>query len=185
MSLIEINRLFGFDDLVTKYGGPRSLWEKLRPRLPVFCTQDSVPVYLESEVDDFLKAVRDGIQLNSPRLAVPEFGLPVEQSDGKPEFVTVAQAQRRYLAGMRSRRWWYRMVETGKIAHHRVGDSIMFRTQDIEEFIAKSRKEQPEQGSIDPAPLPPLPIPIPTPVQSRPRNKPEDDPSRFRFFPRR
>lgn len=184
-SLIELNRLFSFDDLVGNYGGPRPLWEKLRPHLPVFCTQDGVPVYLESEVDDFLKVVRDGIQVNSPRRAVPEFGLPVEQSNGEPEFVTVAQAQRRFLAGMRSRRWWYRMVETGKIAHHRVGDSIMFRTKDIEEFISKSRKEQPEQGNSDPAPLHPIPTPIPTPLQTRPRNKPEEDPSRFRFFPRR
>ena len=64
-SLIELNRLFDFDDLVAKYGGPRSLWEKLRPSLPVFCTIDGSRLYLETEIDEFLKTARDRLQLNS------------------------------------------------------------------------------------------------------------------------
>jgi len=55
-------------------------------------------------------------------------------------FVTVAEAQRRYLSGEKSRRWWYQMAKIGRIGHHRVGDSILFRTADIEKFIAESRK---------------------------------------------
>ena len=48
----------------------------------------------------------------------------------------MAEAQRRYLARERSKRWWYRLAETGRIAHHRVGDSIFFRPDDIEKFRA-------------------------------------------------
>lgn len=185
-SLIQLNRLFSFDDLIAHYGGPRSLWEKLRPHLPGFCTHDGVPIYLESEVDDFLNAVRGGIHANSPRHRVPEFGSLVEKTEEQPEYVTVAQAQRCFLGGMRSLRWWYRMAETGKITHHRVGDSILFRTQDIEDYIAKSRKEDhPDERNIEQASPRSIPLPVPPPVQPRPRCKPEDDPLRFQFFPRR
>src|SRR5688572_22429310 len=62
--LIELNRLFAFDDLIAHYGGPRPLWEKLRPAVPVFSVQDGVALYLESQVDAFLKAVAEGVQLN-------------------------------------------------------------------------------------------------------------------------
>ncbi|MSQ96903.1 MAG: DNA-binding protein [Gemmataceae bacterium] len=184
-SLIQLNRLFSFDDLIAQYGGPRSLWEKLRPHLPVFCTQVGLPVYLESDVDEFLKAVRDGLQLNSARSTVPEFGSLGDRTEEEPDFVTVAETQRRFLAGTRSRRWWYRLIETGRIAHHRIGDSILLRTKDIEDFIAKSRQELPEEREIEPAQPPAIPLPVPPPVKPRPRSKPEEDPLRFQFFPRR
>ncbi|HEX4144549.1 MAG TPA: helix-turn-helix domain-containing protein [Pirellulales bacterium] len=183
-SLIQLNRLFAFDDLVAKYGGPRSLWEKLQPSLPVFCTIDGSRLYLETEIDEFLKTARDRLQLNSIGNTTPSLGSVVPE-EGKPEFVSVAEAQRRYLGGMRSRRWWYRMAETGKIAHHRVGESILFRAEDIENFIAKSRNERADTRDVQPLPAPSIPVPAPTPVRPPLRRKPDDTASSFRFFPRR
>jgi len=153
------------------------------------CLDGSIRI-TETAVDEFFRGrVIDSLCLNTEqttRHAAQEFGSPDEQTEKQPEYVTVAEAQRRFLAGMRSRRWWYRLVETGKIAHHRVGDSILIRTKDIEDFIAKSRKEdRPDERHIEPASPPAIPMPFPPPVQPQPRSKPKEDPSRFRFFPRR
>jgi len=179
--LTELNRLLTFEDVVAKYGGPPSVWEKLRPGLPVFCKHDGVPIYLESVVDDFLKAVADGLQTNPPRV-VPELGSSAPCDEEEPEYLSVAEAQRRYLNGEMSRKWWYRIVQTGKIAHHRVGGSVLLRTDDIEEFIARSRQEK-KPDDVGPAPVAPEPVTIPTEVQ--PRKKQQADPSFFRIFPRR
>jgi excisionase family DNA binding protein len=116
----------------------------------------------------------------------PGWGLPstvpdIEKVGEENSFVTVAEAQRRYWAGERSKRWWYRMAETGKIAHHRVGDSILFRTDDIEEFIADSRKGE-HVESPRPEPAPAIPV-VPTPVKHQPQGKPGEEVG-FRFFPR-
>lgn len=182
-SLTELNRLLSFEDIVANYGGPLSVWEKLRPGLPVFCTHDGEPIYLESVVDAFLMALADGLQTNGPR-SVPEFGSSGSSSEAPPEYVSVADAQRRYLGGTKSVRWWYRRVELLQIAHHRVGESIVLRTEDIERFIAESRKEQQAAQCDDvPSEAPLLPV-VPT-AKNQPRRKPEEDPSRFRFFPRR
>jgi len=179
-SLIELNRLLTFEDIVEKYGGPAPLWEKLRPGLPIFCAHDGVPIYLESVVDEFLKALASGLQASSPP-AVPEFGASVPSTE--PEYISVAEAQRRYLNGEMSRKWWYRIVQAGKIAHHRVGDSILLRTDDIEAFIAESRKDR-QPDEVRPAPVMPEPVVVPPP-QAHPRKKDQADPSFFRIFPRR
>jgi hypothetical protein len=182
--LIELNRLFSFDDLIAHYGGPRPLWEKLRPGLPVFSVQDGVALYLESQVDAFLKAVAEGVQLNRRAEADSREGGTAGEAE-PPDYITVAEAQRRFLAGARSLRWWYRMAQTGRIAHHRVGDSVLFRTEDILAFIEKSRrKEQPDEAKSESAPPTP-PTPVPTLAPPRTRRNQAEDPSRFQFFPRR
>ena len=89
-----------------------------------------------------------------------------ERTDG---FVTVAEAQRRYLSGEKSRRWWYQMAKAGKITHHRVGDSILFRTADIEKFIAESRKAE-HAEALRPEPAPAMPV-VPPPVKRLPLRK--------------
>lgn len=181
MSLIELNRLLTFEDIPSIYGGPMAVWERLRPHLPVFCTHDGEPIYLESVVDDFLKALADGLQTDGSRV-VPEPGSPTSRAAGEPEYISVSEAQRRYLNGEMSRKWWYRIVQAGKIAHHRVGDSILLRTDDIESFIAASRQEKkPEE--LEAAPVVSEPVVIPTQVQ--PGKKQQVDPSFFRIFPRR
>ncbi len=181
MSIIELNRLLTFDDIPSKYGGPMAVWERLRPHLPVFCTHDGEPIYLESVVDEFLKALADGLQTDGSRV-VPEPGTPTSHAADEPEYISVAEAQRRYLNGEMSRKWWYRIVQTGKIAHHRVGDSILLRTDDIEAFITASRHEK-NADVVEAAPIHSEPVVIPAQVQ--PRKKPQVDPSFFRIFPRR
>lgn len=181
--LIELNRFLTFDDLIAHYGGPRLLWEKLRPSVPVFSVQDGVALYLESQVDAFLKAVAEGVQLNRSAATDGSESM-ADRERGESDYVTVAQAQRRFLAGARSLRWWYRMAQTGKIAHHRVGDSILFRTQDILDFIEKSRKEQHDEAVRETS-QPTPPMPVSPPAHPRPRQKQTKDPSRFQFFPRR
>lgn len=181
MSMIELNRLLTFDDIPTKYGGPMAVWEKVRPHLPVFCTHDGVPIYLESAVDDFLKTLADGLQARDSR-HVPEVGLSPAPAAGEPEYISVAEAQRRYLNGEMSRKWWYRIVQAGRIAHHRVGDSILLRTDDIEAFILASRHEK-NRDEAEAAPIHSEPVAIPAQVQ--PRKKSQVDSSFFRIFPRR
>lgn len=176
--MIELNRLLTFEDIVASYGGPAAVWEKLRPHLPVFCTHDGVPVYLESEVDELLRALAAGLQVDKPRRTAPEFGSP--RPAAEPEYISVAEAQRRYLNGEMSRKWWYRIVQAGKIAHHRVGDSILLRTDDIEAFIAASRQER-KPDDVGPVPVKSEPV---ITAQVHPRKKPQAEPSFFRFFPR-
>ncbi len=93
----------------------------------------------------------------------------------------MAEAQRRYLSGEKSRRWWYQMAKAGNIAHHRVGDSILFHTDDIEKFIAESRKAgDVETPRTEPAPAIPV---VPQSVKRQARRKPGEEVG-FKFFPR-
>lgn len=180
--LVELNRLLTFDDLVARYGGPRPLWEKLRPGLPVFTVHDGVAFYLESQVDAHLKAVAEGVRLSSS-VTPARLEAGAVRGSRESEYLTVAEAQRRYLAGAKSPRWWYRMVETGRIAHHRVGGSTFLRPADILKFIENSRTEDRHD---DPASDPPSPAPpVPAPSPPRPRRNRGEDHSRFQFFPRR
>jgi len=94
-------------------------------------------------------------------------------------FVSVAEAQRRFLTGQMSRKWWYRMAHSGQIVHHRVGDTILFRSEDIERFIARSRRAE-EFKPVEAQPAMPLP-PAPEPSQRKRRG--ED--GFFRIFPKR
>ena len=105
----------------------------------------------------------------------------VPKCDGKSAYVTVGEAQRRFLAGNRSLRWWYRRIELNMIAHHRVGDSLLLCTNDIEKFIADSRMGEEPEATPEPAP----PIPFGPPFVKRGvRSKPGENDGRFRFFPR-
>jgi excisionase family DNA binding protein len=68
---LRINRLLSFEDICVKYGGSVALWEKIRPHLPVWTLHDGLPVYLESQVDDFLKAFHNRLN-SSPEQTAPE-----------------------------------------------------------------------------------------------------------------
>ena len=88
------------------------------------------PLFLEAHVDAWLMD-----RYSVPRWCAPSAGeVPsLPRNGGKtPEggggFVSVAVAQRRFVNGRMSRKWWYRMAQTEQIVHHRVGDTILFRT---------------------------------------------------------
>jgi hypothetical protein len=126
----RINRLLSFEDIVEKYGGPPQVWEQLRPYLPVWQHHEGQPIYLESEVDDFLRAV-------SRRWSAPAADTrprTTTQHDG--EHLTVNEAQQRYLGGKMSKEWWYRQVRTGKLPSQKAGGSVLLLPTDIEQFIA-------------------------------------------------
>ncbi|MFO0847976.1 MAG: helix-turn-helix domain-containing protein [Gemmataceae bacterium] len=128
-------------------------------------------------MDEFLNSLAAGLQIDKPRCAVPEFGSPLPAAE--PEYISVAEAQRRYLNGGMSRKWWYRIASAGKIAHHKVGDSILLRTDAIEALIAASRQER-KPDDVKPSPVTPEPAVVPTPIQ--PRKKVTVEPSFFRLF---
>ena len=73
------------------------------------------------------------------------------------------------------------MAKAGKIAHHRVGDSILLCKDDIEKFIAESRKAELAEAPM-PEPAPAIPV-VPPPVKRQARTKPGEEIG-FRFFPR-
>ena len=106
----------------------------------------------------------------------------IKQAEITEVFVTVAEAQRRYLAGKKSKRWWYQLAKAGKTAHHRVGDSFLFRTDDIEKFIAESRRA--EAADTPPDPAQPVPVPVPPAPKRRSSIRPDDNGVGFKFFPR-
>lgn len=171
-----MNRFFTSTDLIAEYRLPKHIHDELFVEVvPVEKTDQGKPLYLESHVDAWLTA----------RYAVPPWrcgcgfhltASHIKTVDNEKVFVSVTEAQRRYLAGERSKRWWYRMAETGKIAHHRVGDSILFRTEDIEKFIAESRKVEHAEAPKPSA----IPV-VPPPLKRQPRTKPGDE-AGFRFF---
>lgn len=155
--------------------------------VPVEKNDQGDPLFLEVQVDAWLTARysvplwRSGSTVHGhPRNSNGTGVSNIEQIEHREGFVTVAEAQRRYLSGERSRRWWYRMASTGQIAHHRVGDSILFRTADIEKFIADSRRAEPADTPPDPAPL----IPVQPAPKRRPGEQPDENGVGFRFFPR-
>jgi len=99
------------------------------------------PLYLEAHVDSWL-ACHYGTTPQAPVAACPGTNAATTEK-GRPHeecYVTVAEAHRRYLSGKMSSRWWYRMVQSGRIAHQRIGGAILLRTDDIERFIAESRQ---------------------------------------------
>lgn len=180
-----MNRFFTRPELIELHRLPQQLQDQLFGEVdPVENNDRREALYLEAHVDVWLTAryaiapwrsgcATDGVPSNS---TVPH----AKAANDANGFVTVAEAQRRYLAGERSRRWWYRMAQMGKLAHHRVGDSILFRTDDIEKFIAESRKAEHAKA---PRPEPAIPV-VPPPVKRQPRRKPGEEMG-FQFFPRR
>lgn len=176
-----MNRFFTCTDLIAEYRLPQHVHNQLFAEvLPVEKTDQGETLYLEAHVDAWLTA-RYAVAPWRSGCGIASTASHIKSVDDENAFVTVTEAQRRYLAGERSKRWWYRMAETGKIARHRVGDSILFRTEDIEKFIAESRKgehaESPKAESASAIPV------VPPSVKSRPRTKPGDEVG-FRFFPR-
>ena len=176
-----MNRFFTCTDLIAEYRLPQHVHYQLFAEVvPVEKTDQGKPLYLEAHVDAWLTA-RYSVAHWRSGCGLPSTASHIKSVDDENTFVTVTEAQRRYLAGERSKRWWYRMAETGKIAHHRVGDSILFHTEDIEKVIAESRKgehaESPKPESASAIPV------VPPPLKRQPRTKPGDEVG-FRFFPR-
>ena len=181
-----MNRFFTLTELIEAYRLPQQLHDQLLAEVaPAEKTDQGEALFLEVQVDAWLTAryaiapwrsgcATDAVPSNS---TVPH-AKTVNDENG---FVTVAEAQRRYLGGERSRRWWYRLVETGRIAHHRIGDSIFFRTEDIEKLIGESRKAERAEAPR-PEPAPAIPV-VPQPVKRQARRKPGEEYG-FQFFPR-
>lgn len=178
-----MNRFFTAPELADAYRLPKHVQEQLFAEVaPAEKTDQGEALFLEAQVDAWLTARyaiapwRSGCGHPSI-LTVPH----IKAANDENGFVTVAEAQRRYLGGERSRRWWYRLVETGRIAHHRIGDSIFFRTEDIEKLIAESRKAEHTEAPM-PEPAPAIPV-VPPPVKRQTRRKPGEEYG-FQFFPR-
>lgn len=180
-----MNRFFTRTELAEAYHHPKHVLEQLLAEVaPVEKNDGGEPLYLEAHVDAWLTARYTVTPWRSPPSeAAPRMSQPAAKKSEEPEdFVTVAEAQRRFLDGKMSRKWWYRMAQTGQIAHHRVGETILFRTEDIEKFIAESRRtEVAETVGAEPASAPP----IPSSPRSAARKKPNEPVGGYKFFPRR
>lgn len=70
------------------YGGSLAVWESLRPRLPIWSVHQGEPVYLESDVDDYLRTCGRGA---TPRPAAAT-ELPIPTDDNA--IITLEQAAR-------------------------------------------------------------------------------------------
>lgn len=165
-----MNRFFTCTDLIAEYRLPQHVHNQIFAEVvPVEKTDQGEPLYLEAQVDAWL-TVRYAVAPWRSGFGLPSTVLHFKKVEHENAFVTVTEAQHRNLAGERSKRWWYRMAETGRIAHHRVGDSILFRTDDIEKFITESRKgehtESPKPESASAIPV------VPPPLKPQPRTKP-------------
>ncbi|MCE9561227.1 MAG: hypothetical protein K8U57_04155 [Planctomycetes bacterium] len=175
----RLNRLLSFEDIVEKYGGPPKVWESLRPYLPVWQNHEGQPIYLESQVDDFLRALQHRWSVPTATTAVAT----VAEQPVTEEFLTIAEAQERFLGGKRSRGWWYKKAKSGKLIAHDAGGSILLKTTDIVRFIdAMQHEHEPEE-------LPPLTRPEDvTASQTAPPAKPSklrgaaDQRSGMKFF---
>lgn len=176
-----MNRFFTASELADAYRLPQHIQNQLCGEvLPVERSDQGEPLFLEAHVDAWLNAKftvapwRSGCAAVSPDNTAPN-------TEDSPAYITVGEAQRRFLAGKRSLRWWYRRIELKRIAHHRVGDSLLLRTDDIERFIAQSRMGEEPESPQEPAP----PIPsVPQSARRKRRTEPGESDGRFRFFPR-
>ncbi len=170
---LELNRLFAFEDILEKYGGPPKVWEILRPYLPVWRCHEGKPIYLESQVDDFLRAVHLRWSMPTDMSSVAP---PSEQSVAQ-EYLTITEVQKRFLGGKRSKEWWYRQAKTGKLPHHRTGKSVLLRAKDVEDFVSELRAA--DTKDMTPVAATPSSETAPSPP---PRPKKPKDTSGFRFF---
>ncbi len=119
---IYVNRLLAFEEIVAKYGGPPSLWEKLRVHLPVWSLHDGRPVYLESEVDGFLKAYHRRTQ-------------PAAQPAASP-YLTTQEAADYLKAKVQSVYDW---VKRGKL-HPAPGRRGLFTREALDRFAQTRRR---------------------------------------------
>ncbi len=175
--LLKINRLLSFEDIVEKYGGTPGVWESLRPFLPVWREHNGVAIYLESEMDDFLRSVSHRWSSPAATAIRPQ---PTTRDDG--EHMTVIEAQRRYLGGKMSKEWWYRQVREGKLPSKKAGGSVLLLPTDIDQFIAAMQSD--EDGDPSPSITPTEKTNAPnTAKPSAGRRRPASgNGSGFRFF---
>ena len=57
------------------------------------------------------------------------------------DFIRVSTAKARYFGGAMSLRWWYRLVEEGRLPHFRVGGAVLLRPVDVEAFVTACKRE--------------------------------------------
>jgi len=177
-----VNRFFTCTDLIAEYRLPQHIHDQLFAEIiPLEKTGQGEPLYLEAHVDAWLTA-RYAVAPWRSGCGFDTTVSHIKTAGEENAFVTVAEAQRRFLSGERSIRWWYRMAKIGKIAHHRVGESILFRTDDIERFITDSRKI--EDGNEPPEMPESNPVSIPAAPARRSRKKSGENKVGFKFFPR-
>jgi excisionase family DNA binding protein len=89
---------------------------------------------------------------------------------GQHEWLTVAEAQARFLGGKLSLRTWYRAAANGTLPCVKVGGTILFRAADLDEL--ETTDFRPKQPEPEPPP-PPKPILPKPPTLKTP----------YRFFP--
>lgn len=137
-----MNCFFTRPDLIAEYRLPQHIHHRLFAEVAAVEINDQGDLlYLEAHVDSWL-AYHYGTTPQAPVAARPGTNSAIAGQVGQNEesYVTVAEAQRRYLSGEMSNRWWYRMVQSERIAHQRIGGAILLRTDDIERFTAESRQ---------------------------------------------
>ena len=152
-TLLHIDRLFTFDDLVAHYGGPRSLWEKWRGILPVLTVHDGIAIYLESKVDKFLKDVEQRFQTGSITNPMP---LPKEEAGISSKYYSSGELPTReaalYLTVSEDTLKKY--VSDGLLARRNISPSgsgkprYRFRIADLDRLKSESyRKMVPRQAA--------------------------------------
>jgi len=179
-----MNRFLTAAELAAAYRLPQHIQDQLFGEVfPVEKSDQGEPLFLEAHVDAWLNARfaiapwRSGYAVQG---MLSRSTINTEQGE-ETAYITVAEAQRRYLAGKKSIRWWYRRIELKMIVHHRVGDSLLLRISDIEKFIAESRIGDEPETPTEPAP--PIPV-VPPSVKRKCRSELGENDGRFRFFPR-
>lgn len=110
--------------MIAEYRLPQHVHNQLFVEVvPVEKTDQGEPLYLEVHVDAWLTA-RYAVAPWRSGCGFATTVSHIKTAGEENAFVTVAEAQHRFLSGERSIRWWYRMAKIGKIVHHRVGESI-------------------------------------------------------------
>jgi hypothetical protein len=177
--MLEVNRLLSFEDLLEKYGGPSQVWEQLRPYLPVWHHHEGEPIYLESQVDDFLRALQYRWSVPTATTA----GVAIAEQPVTDEFLTISEARKRFLGGKMSKEWWYRQAQSGKLVSHRAGGAILLKIADLVRFIdAMQHENEPEQLPPQARPEDVTASQAATPTKSSKRRGAGDQRSGFRFF---
>jgi hypothetical protein len=175
---LTVNRLFSFEDIVQKYGGPQQVWERLRPYLPIWGHHDGNPIYLESQVDKFLRAVQR-------RWSVPSStgdAAPPTEQPVMDEYLKIAEVSSRYLGGKMSKEWWYKQTRSGRLKFHKAGGSVLLKVADIVAFIEAMRPEDRPTSIDEASPEDTSPITPPPSKKSSKRRGAGDQRSGFRFF---
>jgi hypothetical protein len=174
---VKLNRLLSFDDIVEKYGGAPGVWESLRRFLPVWQEHDGMAIYLESEVDDFLRAV--SLRWSAPTAAAPGPRTTVQNGG---EHLTVSEAQQRYLGGKMSKEWWYRQIREEKLPSQKAGGSVLLLPTDIDHFIAGMQSDDEGDPRASNAPTETPAVPDAPKLGAGRRRVASGNGSGFRFF---